>query len=50
VDDQHAPVIGIAMDGFKLHARLNPDGSSSDDLDACRGQASAIIIMQTIGC
>ncbi|MGH1483416.1 MAG: YHYH protein [Geminicoccales bacterium] len=39
-DDQHAPVIGIAMGGFKLHARLNPDGSSSDDLDACRGHVS----------
>lgn len=38
--DEHAPVIGIAMDGFKLHARLNPDGSSSDDLDACRGHVS----------
>ena len=33
----HAPVIGIAMDGHLLHARLNADGSEPDDLDECRG-------------
>ncbi len=33
----HAPVIGIAMDGFPLHTRLNTDGSIPDELDGCGG-------------
>jgi hypothetical protein len=37
----HAPVIGLAMDGYKLHARLNVDGKEPRDLDQCRGHTSA---------
>lgn len=33
----HAPMIGIAMDGYTLHSRLNRDGTEPQDLDACRG-------------
>jgi YHYH protein len=33
----HAPAIGIAMDGFHIHARLNVDGSAPKDLDRCGG-------------
>jgi hypothetical protein len=36
----HAPIIGIAMDGYLLMARLNPDGTEPADLDACRGHDS----------
>lgn len=33
----HAPIIGFAMDGYKLHARVNLDGKEPTDLDQCRG-------------
>lgn len=33
----HAPAIGIALDGHLLHARLDGDGAEPADLDACRG-------------
>lgn len=33
----HAGIIGLAMDGFLIHSRLNSDGKEPDDLDACRG-------------
>ncbi len=33
----HAPIIGFAMDGYKLHARVNIDGKEPTDLDQCRG-------------
>lgn len=36
-DTIHAPLIGIAMDGYKLHAQFNRDGDEPDDLDRCRG-------------
>lgn len=36
-DDGHAPMIGYAMDGFGLYARLNSDGKEPLDLDDCRG-------------
>jgi YHYH protein len=36
----HAPVIGLAMDGYKLHARLNADGKEPTDLDQCRGHST----------
>lgn len=35
--DAHAPLIGVAVDGFGIHARLNEDGTEPHDLDACRG-------------
>lgn len=37
----HAPVIGFAMDGYKLHARFNVDGKEPTDLDECRGHEVA---------
>lgn len=40
VIEGHAPMIGIAMDGHPLMARLNPDGSEPADLDTCRGHES----------
>ncbi|MGL6211449.1 MAG: YHYH protein [Paracoccaceae bacterium] len=33
----HPPAIGIAMDGYPLTARLDPDGTEPADLDDCRG-------------
>lgn len=36
----HAPVIGLALDGHPLHALINPDGSVPEDLDSCRGHES----------
>ena len=38
-DDGHAPMIGYALDGFALFARLNANGEASADLDACRGHS-----------
>ncbi|TXF89720.1 YHYH protein [Neolewinella aurantiaca] len=35
--DGHAPMIGYAMDGFGLYARLNTAGEEPTDLDDCRG-------------
>jgi hypothetical protein len=35
--DGHAPLIGYAMDGFGIYAHSAEDGSSPNDLDACRG-------------
>jgi len=33
----HAAMIGVALDGFAIHGRLNEDGAEPRDLDACRG-------------
>lgn len=35
--DGHAPAVGIAMDGYKLHARFNLNGETPADLDQCGG-------------
>ncbi|MCP4307722.1 MAG: YHYH protein, partial [bacterium] len=35
----HASLIGFALDGVGLYARLNANGSASEDLDACGGHA-----------
>lgn len=37
VSEGHAPMIGIAMDGFPIHTQLNEDDVSPNDLDICRG-------------
>lgn len=37
VAEDHTPVIGLAMDGYRIHARLEADGEEPDDLDPCRG-------------
>nr|WP_067290341.1 YHYH protein [Marinobacterium profundum] len=34
---EHAASIGYAMDGFRIHSRLNANGSESNDLDPCGG-------------
>ena len=39
-DPSHAPAIGIAMDGLRIHAEHNPDGSTATDLDRCGGHAT----------
>lgn len=56
----HAAVIGIALDGYPLTARLGPDGQEPSDLDSCQGHvteglgyhyhAGAVGSNQTIGC
>ena len=35
--DGHAPIVGVAMDGYMLHARLDAGGKEPTDLDRCRG-------------
>ncbi len=35
--ENHAPMIGYALDGYKLYSQLNKDSKEPDDLDACRG-------------
>lgn len=35
--DGHAPMIGYALDGHALYARLDTSGNEPTDLDACRG-------------
>ena len=37
IDPSHASQLGLAMDGFPIHARFNPDGKEPEDLDECRG-------------
>jgi hypothetical protein len=56
----HAPMIGIALDGYPIAARVDGDGMEPDDLDACRGhfvegigyeyRANAVGSNQTLGC
>lgn len=41
VEADHAPMIGLAMDGHLMFARLDPKGQEPADLDSCRGHASA---------
>jgi hypothetical protein len=36
-DPSHAAVIGLAMDGWPIHSRLDANGTAPADLDACRG-------------
>ncbi|MGL4236370.1 YHYH protein [Tabrizicola sp.] len=60
VIEDHAPTIGIAMDGYPLFAQLDPDGTEPSDLDECRGHVTEGIgyhyhvadagANQTIGC
>lgn len=37
--DGHPGQIGIAMDGYAIHMRLNDDGTEPTDLDQCRGHS-----------
>jgi hypothetical protein len=36
----HAAELGVALDGYRLYARLNLDGSTAQDLDACHGHST----------
>ena len=40
--DGHAPMIGYAMDGHAIYARLDTDGNEPTDLDACRGHYDSV--------
>lgn len=41
-DDDHAAMIGYALDGFGLYKQLNEDGQEPADLDDCRGHTDDI--------
>lgn len=38
-NDEHAAMIGYAIDGFGLYAQLDADGNEPTDLDDCRGHS-----------
>ncbi|WP_371397023.1 YHYH protein [Fretibacter rubidus] len=38
----HAAEIGVAMDGYRIHERLNPNGEEPLDLDMCRGHITEV--------
>ena len=40
-EDAHAALIGYAMDGHGIYARLDANGDEPDDLDECRGHYDA---------
>jgi hypothetical protein len=40
--DQHAPMIGYALDGHGIYAHLNADGTQPTGLDACFGHYDSI--------
>lgn len=40
-EDNHAPMIGYAIDGFGLYANLNANQEEPNDLDECRGHYDA---------
>ena len=40
IQSEHAGEIGLAMDGYGIYARLNPDGLEPVDLDTCRGHTT----------
>ena len=37
VEDEHAAMIGYAMDGYPIHAQKDKVGQEPSDLDSCRG-------------
>lgn len=41
-DDGHAAMMGYAMDGYAIAARLNADDAEPADLDGCRGHRDAV--------
>ncbi|MBT0958218.1 YHYH protein [Alphaproteobacteria bacterium KMM 3653] len=36
----HAPIVGIALDGHMIHAQHDADGTEPTDLDECRGHST----------
>ncbi|MEM7123042.1 MAG: YHYH protein [Pseudomonadota bacterium] len=43
VEDGHAPMLGIAMDGYALFAELDANGREPQGLDACRGHHNDVL-------
>ena len=41
-EDNHAPLIGYALDGYAMHAMVGDDGIEETDLDNCRGHEDAV--------
>ena len=41
-DDNHAPMIGYAMDGYPIYAYLDQQGEASTDLDECGGTSDDV--------
>ncbi|MDB2606172.1 YHYH protein [Zobellia sp.] len=41
-DDDHAPLIGYAMDGNGIYEMLDADGNEPTDLDDCRGHSDDV--------
>ena len=41
IDSEHAPMIGVALDGYAIHTRLDKNNAEPADLDACRGHTSS---------
>lgn len=39
--DEHAALIGYAMDGYAIHSMTNLDGGEPSDLDECRGHTDS---------
>ena len=37
--DGHAAMIGYALDGFGLYAKLDDNGNEPEDMDECRGHS-----------
>jgi len=40
--DDHAPLIGYALDGHGIYARLDDNGNEPTDLDDCRGHSDEV--------
>ncbi|MDF1815536.1 MAG: YHYH protein, partial [Verrucomicrobiales bacterium] len=40
--DGHAPLIGLALDGYPIFAHLDTDGNPSTDLDECGGHSDEV--------
>lgn len=40
--DNHAPILGYALDGFGIYARLDKNGDIHKDLDECGGHVDSI--------
>jgi hypothetical protein len=41
-EDGHSPMIGYAMDGYAMFARLDDEGNEPTDLDECRGHVDDV--------
>ena len=41
-DDNHAALMGYALDGYAIHTMAGEDGIEPDDLDSCRGHVDSV--------